>query len=124
MNQKTLRQLRGQESEHLAIAYLKSQGYTILETNVRYPVGEIDIIAGEGETLVFVEVRSTASDAWGGPFASVTYPKRRKIIRAAEWYLASRKNQPSFIRFDVLGILLSDPIHPQIELIRAAFDAF
>ncbi len=121
--QKTQRQLRGQQGEALAAAFLKVQGYLILKTNVRYPVGEIDIIARDGDVLCFVEVRSTASDAWGGPFASVTEAKQRKIIRAARWYLASQKVEPTFIRFDVLGILWTNPANPQIELIRAAFDA-
>lgn len=120
---KTQRQLCGRQGEGLAADYLKAQGYRILKTNARYPVGEIDIVAREGDTLCFVEVRSTASDAWGGPLATVTWAKQRKIIRAARWYLAGRKAEPLFIRFDVLGILWADPTHPQIELIRNAFDA-
>ena len=121
--QKTARQLRGQASEALAVGHLKSQGYVILETNVRYPIGEIDIIAKEADTLCFVEVRSTATDVFGGPLATITSAKRLRIIRAARWYLAYQKDPPAFVRFDVLGILWTDPSHPQIELIRGAFDA-
>ena len=123
LKQKTDRQLRGQSSERLAVSFLVSQGYGIVDTNVRYPAGEIDIIALDGDVLCFVEVRSTTSDAWGGPFASVTRRKQQRIIRAARWYLASMKAEPPFVRFDVLGILLTDPAHPQIDLIRGAFDA-
>lgn len=121
-----VRQKRGQDAERLAAAYLQANGFEVLEHNVRFPVGEIDLIAQEGHTLCFVEVRSTSSLKWGGPLASITEEKRRKVIRAARWYLRGRKLQPSEMRFDVVAIdWKTDGSRntPSIQLIRAAFTA-
>lgn len=112
---------RGKRSEVIAVQFLKSQGYRIIATNVRFRCGELDIVAGDGETLVFVEVRSTASADFGGPFATITGHKQRKLIRAASAYLSSLKTAPVFTRFDAVGITWTDPNHPQIDLIRDAF---
>ena len=117
----TPRQRLGRRGEALAVAFLNSAGYRIERMNVRYPVGEIDIVAREGEVLCFVEVRSTSSGQWGGPLASVTEPKRRRLIRAAQWYLAGTPLPPE-IRFDVLAIEWEGDT-PRVELIRGAFDA-
>ena len=117
----TARQQLGRRSEALAAAFLNSAGYRIERTNVRFPVGEIDVVAREGRVLCFVEVRSTSSGRWGGPLASITGPKRRRLIQAARWYLAGRPMPPE-IRFDVLAIEW-DGATPKIELIRGAFDA-
>ncbi len=117
------RQRRGQRAERLAAAFLSAHGYVIQQANVRFPVGEIDLIAHERHVLCFVEVRSTSSDQWGGPFASVTDRKRRRIIRAASWYLTRFRELPAEIRFDVVGITWPPDGPPSIELIRAAFDA-
>jgi putative endonuclease len=117
----TSRQRIGRRGEQLAAAFLNSAGYRIERRNVRYPVGEIDLVARDGPVLCFVEVRSASSGQWGGPLASITEPKRRRLIRAARWYLAG-KPPPAEIRFDVLGITW-DGETPNIELIRGAFDA-
>ena len=111
----------GQRGERLALRFLTSSGYTIERTNVRFPVGEIDMIAWEGQTLCFIEVRSTSSSDWGGPLASITDRKRRRLIRAAQWYLARTRMLPQEIRFDVVAIEWGDP--PKVELLRGAFDA-
>ena len=102
---------------------MRAQGFEILERNVRFPVGEIDLVAREHEALCFVEVRSTASQAWGGAAASVTRRKQRRLIRAAQWYLQSRR--PSFMdaRFDVVAIEWQSERAPAVELIRGAFTA-
>ena len=117
------RQRWGQRAEALAAAFLSAHGYVIQQANVRFPVGEIDLIGHERHVLCFVEVRSTSSDQWGGPFASVTDRKRRRIIRAARWYLARLREVPLEIRFDVVGITWQPAGPPSIELIRSAFDA-
>ena len=90
-------------------------------TNVRYPVGEIDIIARERGTLCFIEVRSVTSGVFGGAAASVTPEKQRRIIRAAQWYL-SRRPPAGPVRFDVVAV---DWIggRANLELIRGAFEA-
>jgi putative endonuclease len=117
-----IRQQLGRRGEQLAVRFLTSLGYLIEQTNVRLPFGELDIVAREGDTLCFVEVRSTTSEAWGGPLASITTPKRRRIIRAARWYL-TRCQAPSEVRFDVVSVLWQDHAEPVVELLRGAFDA-
>ena len=122
MSPRTLRQQRGQHSEQLAVRLLQSEGYRIEATNVRFPVGEIDIIAWEGETLCFVEVRSTASSQWGGPLASIGGRKRQHLVRAARWYLARCRTMPPETRFDVVAMTWENPAKPTVELVRGAFD--
>ena len=117
----TARQQRGQRSEQLAVCFLRSAGYQIKETNVRFPVGEIDIVAREGNTLCFVEVRATSSSQWGGPLASIDARKRHRLLQAARWYLARLRQLPLEIRFDVVAITWDTPDRPSVELIQAAF---
>ena len=120
----TLRQRRGQTSEALARAYLSSAGYSIVATNVRFPVGELDIVAWEEQTLCFVEVRSSRSAKFGPAAASVTPLKQRHLIRAAQWYLKRLRRPPASIRFDVVAIdWTTGSSQPSVRLIRRAFDA-
>jgi putative endonuclease len=95
----------------------------IERTNVRFPVGEIDIVAREGQTLCFVEVRSTGSRQWGGPLASITDRKRRHLIQAARWYLSRFPAQSLAIRFDVVAIDWRADASASVELVRGAFDS-
>ena len=117
------RQELGQRGERFAVHVLQSHGYCIEKTNVRFPVGEIDIIAWDGQTLCFVEVRSASSMQWGGPFASVTDRKRRRLIRAAQWYLQRLRVLPMETRFDVVGIQWDGQSRPSAELLKGAFFA-
>ena len=114
---------RGERAERIACTYLSAQGYELVERNVRFPVGEIDIVAKEGNALCFVEVRSASSTAWGGAAASITRPKQRRIIRAARWYLQSCRLPYLDVRFDVVAIDWRDETAPLVELIRGAFTA-
>ncbi len=118
-----LRQQLGERSERLARELLIAEGYCIERANIRFPVGEIDLIAREGEALCFIEVRSTSSQAWGGAAASITEPKRRRLIRAAQWYLNRLRQSPAEIRFDVVAVSWEQPDRPKAELIRGAFEA-
>ncbi len=113
---------RGRSAEQLARRYLSAHGYVIEQTNARFPVGEIDVVAREGNTLCFVEVRSASSTQWGGALGSVTDRKRQRLIRAAQWWL-ERTPVASEIRFDVVAIQWQPAGPPSIELIKAAFDA-
>lgn len=115
------RQRLGRASEQKARELLMASGYRIEATNVRFPVGELDLVAWEGHTLCFVEVRSTSSSQWGGPLASITEPKRRRLIRAAQWYLQGLRTLPSETRFDVVAITWEVAGAPRTELIRGAF---
>jgi putative endonuclease len=108
---------RGVDSEALAAAFLEGRGLKILERNYRCRLGEIDLVARDGGTTVFVEVRQRASHAFGGAAASITPAKRAKLIKAARHYLSRLRDDPQ-CRFDAL-LIEGDP--PRIEWIRDAF---
>ena len=116
-----LRQQYGVQSESLAARLLKRRGYTILETNYRTPLGEIDIIARDRDTIVFVEVKARRSLGFGGPKWAVTPKKQRKISMVALYYLKTTRQSQAKARFDVVAIRsLTEP--PQVEIIQNAFD--
>ena len=116
------RAARGKRAEELARQYLVAHGYVIEQANVRFPVGEIDLVARDGAVLCFVEVRSASSEAWGGALGSITDRKRTRLIRAAQWFLQQRPHSGE-IRFDVIAIQWQPAVPPTLELIQAAFDA-
>jgi len=117
------RKQSGARAEELARAWLERQGYAIVAVNVRFRAGEIDIIAREGKVLCFVEVRSTSSDLWGGPLATISDGKRRRLILAAQLYLQRMKEIPDEVRFDVVSVLGQPDSQPELDLIRGAFTA-
>ena len=94
---------RGEDAENLAAAFLQRAGLTLVERNFRCRFGEIDVIAREGATLVFVEVRMRSSERFGGAAASITAAKRTKLLRTARFYLAGVARAPA-CRFDALLI--------------------
>lgn len=108
---------RGAAAESLAAVFLRAHGLAIVERNYRCRFGEIDLIAREAETLVFVEVRRRSSDAFGGAAESITAAKRARLTAAARHYLARSRGVPA-CRFDAV-LLHGDP--PRIEWIRNAF---
>ncbi len=112
----------GARGEAIAEAYLRGQGFTILEKNYRGKTGEIDIVARDGDSIVFVEVKARRNLAYGSPLLAVTPFKQRQISRTALTWLAHRKKPNAIARFDVIAILLPDHELPQIEHIRNAFD--
>ena len=112
---------RGAAAEDRALAHLQAAGLRLVERNYRTPGrggGEIDLIVRDRDgTLVFVEVRSRASRAFGGAGASITSAKRRRIIFAARYYLM-RLGTPPPCRFD--AVLVEGD---NVQWLRAAFDA-
>ncbi len=91
--------------EIAARRFLEKLGYEILESRFRVPIGEIDLVAREGKTLVFIEVKTRRKNASIPPEFSVTREKRRRIGRIARWYLAARKSPPEqSVRFDVVAV--------------------
>ena len=102
------RKTTGSRGEALAADYLRGQGYTIIQTNWRCRRGEIDIIAQDGATLVFVEVRTRRSAALGSPEESVTPAKQRRLAELAQTYLHFREAAgapwPDAWRIDVIAI--------------------
>lgn len=113
--------LRGRAAEDLAAAHLAGQGLHILARNYRVPGGEIDLIARHGAELVFVEVRSRRSAAFGSAAESVTPSKRRRLLLAAQHYLQCLgQRTPPPCRFDVISITGTlDAQH--LEWLRNAF---
>lgn len=113
----------GRISEEFAVRILGEAGYRVLERNFRTPAGEVDIIAEDGLTLCFVEVKSRASDAYGLPEEAVTSSKRSRIRRTAEAYLArSFPKAPPACRFDVVAVDLDAEGQPvRHRLYRDAF---
>ncbi len=94
---------RGRHAEDAAAMFLQQQGLTLVERNYHCRFGEIDLIARDGDTLVFVEVRMRTSNAFGGAAASITAAKRDKLLRAARHYLSGCARTPA-CRFDALLI--------------------
>ena len=106
---------RGAAAEALAARFLEARGVRIVERNYRCRAGEIDIIARDGATLVFVEVRLRRGSAFGGAAASITAAKRRRLALAARHYLGRLGREPP-CRFDAI---LLDALEPErIEWLR------
>ena len=110
----------GEKGEGLAVTYLRKKGYKIITRNYKTRIGEIDIIAMEEDTLVFVEVKTRESIAYGKPFEAVDYFKKRKIANVAMLYLKQLKEVPP-CRFDVVSIYYEEG-NPECALIRDAFE--
>ena len=106
----------GRRGEDRAVAYLRTHGYRIVERNFRCKLGELDVIAREGDALVFVEVRTRSSGGRGGALEMIDATKQRQVARVASYYLARRRLESATCRFDVVGIT-----GERIELIRDAF---
>jgi putative endonuclease len=93
----------GREGEALACRHLRAQGFRIVAHNWRCPFGELDLVARDGDTLVFVEVKCRSSPGYGGPEGALTLGKRRRLIAAAGAYLM--REEPDLpVRFDVIAI--------------------
>ena len=111
-------QAAGGDAEEAAARFLASHGLAILDRNFRTRFGEIDLVARDGATLVFVEVRlRRASERFGGAAASVDSRKRGRIVAAARQYLQRLGREPA-CRFDVVTLDGGAP-----QWLRAAFDA-
>jgi putative endonuclease len=118
----------GRRGERLAAEYLESQGYRLILSNFKVPIGrnrqsaavtgEIDIVALEGDILCFVEVKTKLSSDFAEPIASVTTRKQRQITRTARVYRRIFRLQEMNCRFDVVSIVLASYSDPKIELIR------
>jgi putative endonuclease len=119
-----VRRARGIAAEALAAEYLAANGLQLLARNVRCKGGEIDIVCRDGNILAVVEVRQRARHDFGGPLASVTRAKQRKIICAARFLLRAFPAWRSFrMRFDVLALHgLPDGVH-RFEWVKDAFRA-
>lgn len=111
----------GDSGEDLACRFLEKQGYEIITRNWRYGHGEIDIIADDNSTLVFVEVKSRRNLEFGPPELAVTKSKQRQVKKMAEAYLYINKIKERECRMDVIAILFLDKDNPHINHIKNAF---
>jgi putative endonuclease len=100
---------KGARGEDRAVAHLRALGYHIVERNYRCKLGELDIIARDGDTLVFVEVRTRKSARYGTALETVSPAKQRTIARVAQHYLL--RQPPRACRFDVIGITADELTH-------------
>jgi putative endonuclease len=113
---------KGQTGEDTAVDFLTGSGIKILDRNYRCPPGEIDIIAKDGQSIIFVEVRTRQAKGLGTPEESITFRKRMRLVRAAQWYLKQRKLYNFTARFDVVTIRWNGE-NPEINWIVNAFEA-
>ena len=109
----------GDWGEEYARRFLERKGYSILESNYRSQYGEIDLVAQEGECLVFVEVKSRRTGAFGRPEESVTEAKQQKLVQAALDYMQVKGLEEDEWRIDVVGIEAGGS-RPRVRLVRNA----
>ena len=111
----------GKKGEDLATRFLKKKGYRTVERNYVSKLGEMDIIAKEKDTLVFIEVKTRTSETFGPPQLAVNPKKQLQMSKVALHFLKEKKLEDAKARFDVVAILLG-PKGQEIELIQNAFD--
>lgn len=110
----------GRDGEDIAAAHLESQGWRIIERNWRCPAGELDIVAWDedGQTLVFVEVKSRSSIAFGQPIDAISWRKLTKLRELATLWLRSSKTRAPNIRVDAVGVLVLRDSRPELTHLR------
>ena len=117
----TVHQTRlGDLGEDEACRELRRRGYAILARRYRTRHGELDIIARDGDVLVFVEVKTRSSGAFGGPLDAVTSDKQRRLIRMALEYIGRSRLTAVACRFDVVGVLREGG-ETRVEVVANAF---
>lgn len=109
----------GKYGEEAAAQHLQRQGFVVLERNWRCDIGEIDIVARDGDTLVVCEVKTRTSTAFGHPLEAVTPQKAARLRRLAAGWMRSHDVRPKDIRIDLVGVVCGHG-EPQIEHVRGA----
>jgi putative endonuclease len=118
------RRALGKKGEAAARSYLEHRGVRILAANYTCAAGEIDLIGREREAILFIEVKTRTSEAFGPPHLAVHQRKQQQIVRTAQWFLAERRIPEVACRFDVLAVIFrSDDVFPRIQWVRDAFPA-
>jgi putative endonuclease len=123
------REETGRRGERLAAEYLEASGYRLVLANFKVPIGrnsrgvsvtgEIDIVALDGDTLCFIEVKTRTSAAFAEPLAAVTRRKQRQITRTARVYRRVFRLSHMSYRFDVVSIVIAPDAEPEIELTKS-----
>ena len=113
----------GRAAEDAAAAWLARAGFAVLERNVRFSEGEIDLVCRDGDVIVFVEVKCRRAH-WGeGPGDAVSWDKRRRLVGLAQHYLKARRLTSARCRFDVVAVTVGRDGALAIRHLPAAFDA-
>lgn len=110
----------GRDGEDIAAAHLAAQGWLIIERNWRCPAGELDIVAWDEDeqTLVFVEVKSRSSVAFGQPIEAITWRKLAKLRELASLWLRTSEIRARAIRVDAVGVLIPQGCQPELTHLR------
>jgi putative endonuclease len=117
------RKTTGMIGEKLAADFLTKQGYEIIETNFRCKEGEVDIVARDGDFLVFIEVRAKSSHIFGSPEESITTRKKQHLKNVAEYYRENHDNLPQQWRIDFVAVELDRTGNvSRIEIIKNAVE--
>ena len=117
------RKVLGGQGEQAAAKLLEQRGYRILDRNVRTKLGELDLVARDGGTICFVEVKARRSAAFGLPQEAVTRQKQRHLVRMAQWYLKAKQLTGVSARFDVVALIVGPNGRPTYsEVIQHAFE--
>jgi putative endonuclease len=111
----------GAFGESLAAEYLSENGYKVLERNFSCRIGEIDIIAVQEDTVVFIEVKTRSSGKFGMPSEAVSLTKQNRMVKTALYYMQKNKLLDYMCRFDVLEIIVDEDNSKRINLIKDAF---
>jgi len=112
----------GDLGEEISENFLLESGYTILDKNFRCNIGEIDIIAREGNYICFIEVKTRYGDLFGRPCEAVTFSKQQKISKVAQIYIMKKRLYKFYFRFDVIEVILNkDDDSYSIKFIKNAF---
>ncbi|MDW7709599.1 MAG: YraN family protein [Deferrisomatales bacterium] len=112
----------GDLGEEVAVRHLRALGYRVVSRNYRCRLGELDCVAVEGGTLVFLEVKARTSDDFGGPLEAVDRRKRRRLTRLARYYALQHDLGDVAQRFDVVAVWFEGGT-PRVEVYRDAFEA-
>ena len=114
--------VRGRRGEDAACRFLRRRGYKVLYRNFKHRGGgEIDVVCRDGDTLVFVEVKTRANEDLRRPFEDIKEFQKRQIGRGAQVWLRMLDNPEIAYRFDVVEVIIDGEAKPQCELIQDAF---
>jgi putative endonuclease len=111
----------GRRGEDLACEALRRNGYAVVERRFRTRMGELDVIARDGDTIVFVEVKARSGGSFGTPFESISWQKRRRLCNMAAEYLLARRLAGAPCRFDVVAVTEAVGAPPRVEIVQGAF---